>query len=42
MIKEKIRKDLTAAMKEKQELKVSTLRLACGAIEWMIPATNSP
>jgi uncharacterized protein YqeY len=27
MIKEKIRKDLTAAMKEKQELKVSTLRM---------------
>lgn len=27
MIKETIRKDLTAAMKEKQELKVSTLRM---------------
>ena len=27
MIKENIRKDLTAAMKEKQELKVSTLRM---------------
>jgi hypothetical protein len=27
MIKEKIRKDLTAAMKEKQELRVSTLRM---------------
>jgi hypothetical protein len=27
MIKEKIRKDLTAAMKEKQALKVSTLRM---------------